>query len=157
MKIEEQLSQIVEETIKLEQNVAELYNMFSDAFPEDFNFWKELFWEEKHHASLIDTGKNVLMSSGEFPRELLSDSLQVLVEANNKIRSLLKQCTDKMPSRAEAFNIAISLEESAGEIHYQRTMDNESSSEYIKMWQKLNEDDKDHALRIRKYMTTKDI
>ena len=153
----ELLSQQMEESIKLELNVAELYNFFATAFPEDFDFWQELCWEEKHHAHLIKTMKKLLLSSEEFPKELLSYSLQDLIEANNKLKSLIKKYNKKPPSRKDAFNIAISIEKAAGEIHYQHAMDVPFHLNYMEIWQQLNEDDKNHVKRISAYMRLKRI
>ena len=153
----EQLSKQIEESIKLELNVAELYNLFATAFREDFDFWQELCWEEKHHAHLIRTMKKPLLSSEEFPKELLSYSLENLIEVNNTLKSLIKKYNNKPPSRKDAFNIAISIEKSAGEIHYQHAMDVPFYLNYMEIWQKLNEDDKNHVKRISAYMRIKRI
>ena len=40
------LSQLIDESIKLELNVAKIYMFFSDTFPEDSNFWWQLGLEE---------------------------------------------------------------------------------------------------------------
>lgn len=149
-----QLSLLVEESIKLELNVANLYKYFSVIFPEDTDFWQKLSAEEEKHARLIKTGKDVLLSYDEFPSELLSPTLQDLNEANNNLNSLQKEFNAKPPSRKTALNIAISLEESAGEIHFQRAMDMSPTSGYMKIFQDLNKEDMDHARRIREYMNT---
>ena len=148
----EQLSQIVDESIKLELNIANLYKYFSTIFPEDTDFWQKLCSEEEQHASLIKTGRDELLSYDEFPSELLSPTLKALIGTNNKLISLLKEFKDKPPSRESALNIARSLEESAGEIHFRQGMNMRPTSEYIKIFQNLNKDDIDHAQRIREYM-----
>ena len=153
----EELSQQMEESIKLELHVAELYELFAAAFPEDVDFWQELCWEEKHHAHLIITMKGPLLSSDEFPEELLSYSLKDLIEANNKLKSLIKKYSNMPPSRKDAFNIAISIEKSAGEIHYQQAMDAPFHLNYMEIWQQLNEEDKNHVKRIGTYMSQKMI
>ncbi len=151
------LMQIIDESIKLELNVAELYKLFASRFPEDLTFWRELAGEEEHHANLIDNGKKVLLSWAEFPAEILSPSPDELIEVNNRIRDLIHNFQSDPPSRKEAFDLAISLEESAGELHYQRAMTQTSDSEYVKLWQDLNADDKDHAKRLRAYMESNGI
>lgn len=155
--MKEQLLQVVEESIKLESNVAELYEIFATVFSEDYDFWKKLSLEEKNHVHLIKIEKDLLLSYAKFPAEILFSSLQNLIEVNNKLLSLLKEYKDKPPSRESAFNIAISLEKSAGEIHFQNAMNKSVDSEYIKIFQRLNRNDKDHARRIRSYMISKGI
>jgi hypothetical protein len=41
------LEQFIDEAIQLELNAAEIYLIFSEAIPEDANFWATLAWEEK--------------------------------------------------------------------------------------------------------------
>ena len=55
-------------------------------------------------------------------------------------------------SREEAFNAALRIEPSAGEIHYQKVMEKEADSHYVELFQKINAYDKDHERRIRVYM-----
>ena len=51
----------------------------------------------------------------------------------------------------EALRLALRLEDSAGESHFQLVMENEADTPAAKLFQKLNEDDKDHSRRIRMY------
>ncbi len=148
----EQLSEIVDESIKLELNIETLYKYFSTIYPEDTDFWQKLCSEEEQHASLIKGERDVILSNDGFPSELLSPTLNALIGANNKLISLLKEFKDKSPSRESALNIAKSLEKSAGEIHFQREMNKRPASEYMKLFHMLNKDDMDHAQRIDEYM-----
>jgi rubrerythrin len=132
-----------------------LYKLFSSVFPDDADFWKELFWEEKHHATLIESMGNALSPRDEFPAEVVAPSLRRLSTANNKLTSLIEKYTTDPPPRKYAFTVAISTEKSVGEIHYQHAMEAPSNSKYVKIWQKLNEDDKDHAKRISTYKNLK--
>ena len=65
---------------------------------------------------------------------------------------MLEKYHNQPPSRQEAFNIALETERSAGEIHFQRLVTNQAESKVIDLFQKLNEDDHDHAERIQIYM-----
>jgi rubrerythrin len=151
----DKLPAIIEESIKLELNVAMLYKLFSHAFPDDADLWEKLFWEEKHHATLIKSMRDALLPSDEFPAEVVAPSLRRLNTANNKITSLIEKYTADPPPRKYAFTVAISTEKSVGEIHYQHAMEAPSNSKHVKIWQKLNEDDKDHAKRISTYKNLK--
>ena len=151
------LPEIVDESISLELKLADLYNYFSIVFPEDTDFWQKLCSEEKNHASLIKTGKEVLLSCDEFPDEVLAPTLQELTETNKKLISLFKELKDNPPSSESALKIAISLEESAGEIHFQYAMDKHPASVNLKIFQDLNKDDIDHAQRILEYMNSSGI
>ena len=61
----------------------------------------------------------------------------------------------KAPSFEDAYYEAIKLESSAGEFHFQVLMTEESDSKIVKIFQKLNGDDKDHNKRISDLLTTK--
>ena len=150
----ENLRQLIDEAIKLELNVADIYLSFHYRFPEDAGFWWKIAIEEKNHAALLRNGKQFFLDAGMFPDELVDTSLEALVGVNNELERILQQEKgDDPPSREAALNIAIKLEELAGEIHFQNAMQQaQHPSEAIKLLQNLNEDDKDHADRIRNYM-----
>lgn len=150
----EKLKQLIDEAIQLELNVADVYLGFHHRFPEDAGFWWRLVIEEKNHAALLKNGKQHLLDAGMFPSELVSNSLETLINVNHVLKRTLMQGEEENPlSRAAAFNLAIKLEESAGEVHFQHAMQQaENPSDAIKLFQSLNEDDKNHADRIRNYM-----
>ena len=146
------LEQFIDEAIQLELNAAEIYSIFSEAIPEDANFWATLAWEEKNHAAVLKTGKDVLMPIDQFPGEILPNVIQTLVDTNNWLNSLKEKFAETKPDRETAFAIAIKIESSAGEQHFQRVMDSPSDSNIIKILQDLCEDDIHHLSRIREYM-----
>jgi CheY-like chemotaxis protein len=146
------LEQFIDEAIQLELNAAEIYSIFSEAIPEDANFWATLAWDEKNHAAVLKTGKDVLMPIEQFPGEILPNVVQALVDTNNWLNSLKEKFSELKPDREAAFSIAIKIESSAGEQHFQRVMEAPSDSNIIKILQELCEDDIHHLSRIREYM-----
>lgn len=152
-----ELTQLSNEAIQLELNVSELYLLFFQLFPEDAEFWWQLSLEEKNHAVMIRSGVDFFMQAGMFPTELLTASLSSLRKANDKLISLLEQYQAVPPSREEAFNRALVTERSAGEIHFQQIMTKSPASRIVKLFQTLNEEDKNHAERIETYMKRNDI
>ncbi len=149
------LSQLIDETIKLELNIADIYMVFYNTFPEDSDFWWQMNLEEKSHASLIKSGKDTFLD--QFLSKLLAPSLQKLCDTNKKLNSLLKEYKKNPPSRETAFNVAMNIEHSTGELHFQLAMEKPFASSIIKIFQDLNNDCKDHANRIRAYMREKGI
>ena len=147
-----ELSLLFDESIKLEENVADLYVMFQDTFPEDAGFWRELIIEERHHAALLENGRAHFAPTSTFPIGLLSATLDELKGANANIAKISVRYREKPPSRKEAFNAALRIERSAGESHYQKFMEKEADSHYIELFQKMNAYDKDHESRILAYM-----
>ncbi len=145
----QKLPQLIDESIKLELNVADIYMIFYNTFPEDSGFWLELVLEERNHADLIKSGRGTFLLPLQFPSELLASSVQMLYKTNKKLVSLLKEYKEKPPSRKSAFNIALNIEKSAGELHFQLAMEKSPTSSIMKIFQELNKDNKDHINRIR--------
>ncbi|MHC4074015.1 MAG: hypothetical protein ACYSWW_25765 [Planctomycetota bacterium] len=147
-----ELSLLFDESIRLESNVADLYVMFQDMFPEDADFWRALIIEERKHGTLLKNGKAHFAPGNTFPVDLLSDTLDEMKDANTNLVKLISQYREKPLSRETAFNVAITVEQSAGEIHFQAFMDKKADSRYVELFQKMNGYDKDHENRIRAYM-----
>ncbi|AAR36395.1 hypothetical protein KIP69_14615 [Geobacter sulfurreducens] len=153
----EELVRLVNEAIALELNASRLYALFQDLFPDDGEFWQTLSIEEENHANLLRNGRRLFLPEGRFPRELLPESLEPLVEKNRELETLFDRYEQTPPSREEAFRTALVLEESAGELHFQRAMESRAPSWTLKVFQTLNNDDRDHANRLRDYMAAKGI
>ncbi|MBN1307897.1 MAG: hypothetical protein JXA18_08275, partial [Chitinispirillaceae bacterium] len=132
--------------------VGNLYLLFHELFPEDAPFWWRLAEEEKNHAALIRSGKEYFAPLDRFPRGMIHDNISELKETNRKVLSLIETCQARPPSRAEALNSALTIEQSAGECHYQKFMDEKEGSPIEKIFRELNDGDNEHALRIRAYM-----
>jgi ferritin len=145
------------ESMKLEQNVAALYKIFSNICSEDAGFWTQLASEELNHAALIKSGIEFFMDQGMFPNEMLVDSLDVLREANRELMGLIARCSINLPSRETAFQTALKIELSAGEAHFQNMMSSPQSLKAVEVFKQLNADDKDHAARIRAYIKNNGI
>ena len=146
------VTSLIEESINLELNVSDLYLIFHELFPDDAEFWLNLALEEKNHAAIFRSGKEVLNQLKMFPHNLLHHNLQDLKDTNSTLLSLIKSFKNTPPSREEAFNIGLKVEISAGELHFQDFMDEEANSGIVQFFQELNKNDKDHAMRIRSYM-----
>jgi ferritin len=155
--VDKKLSQLIDESIKLELNVSKIYMFFCNTFPEDSEFWRKLVSEEKEHADLIKSGKGTFLLPGQFPSKLLAPSVQTLCKTNNKLVSLLKKYNEKPPSRESVFNTALNIEKSAGELQFQLAMEKSPTSSIMEVLQILNKGCKDHANRILAYMSDKGI
>jgi len=152
----EELINLGEEAMRLEYSVSKLYMIFRDAYSQDSKFWWQLVIEESNHAALIKSGLEYFMPAGLFPNEIFP-AIDELQQANQELDTLLERYEKAPPSREDAFNIALKMELSAGEIHYQQIMTKQADSKTLKLFQKLNQDDKDHADRIRAYMKEHNI
>ena len=146
------LEDFIQQAIELELNAAEIYAIFSKTIPEDAHFWSGLSWEERNHASLLKTARDVFMPSDQFPAEMLPVFIQTLIECNNWLKTLRGEYAETPPDRRTAFTIALKIEDTAGEKHFQKVMESPSNSRVVKIFQKLCEDDINHYARIKKYM-----
>lgn len=147
------LRQLIEEATRLELNIARIYLGFHHRFPDDANFWWKLIIEEENHAALLVSGKQYFLDAGMFPGELVDTSLATLKSLNGELEHIIRQDKESPMSRVAAFNLAVKLEESVGEIHFQQAMHaTERPTEAIRLFQRLNKADLDHADRIRSYM-----
>jgi len=144
--------QFIDEAVRLELNAAEIYALFSEAVPEDGDFWAGLSWEERNHASLLKTGKEVLLPVEQFPAEMLPAFIQTLINTNLWLQSLKKEYAREPPDRRTAFAVALKIESSAGEMHFQKVMENPSDSRILKIFQDLCQDDIHHLNRLKEYM-----
>jgi len=68
-----------------------------------------------------------------------------------------KKIKNSSPSREEAFNLALRIENSVYELHYQGFMEKKTDSQLEEIFIQLNNGDKDHAERILNYMEEHDI
>ena len=156
--MDKELSRILDESIQLELNVADLYLSFCHAFAEDKDFWSHLAEEEGNHAALLRSGKLESLDEGHFPAKILTKNLDALIKVKKEIKELLKEHKQKPPSsRASAFEIAIKVEESTGEIDFSCFMEQQADSPALKLLRRVDRDDRDHARRIRNYMREKGI
>jgi hypothetical protein len=155
--MEPDIFQIVDEATTLELNVAQLYLHFHHKFPDDSAFWWQLALEEKNHAALLRSGWEHLIKAGKFPSEIVPDALNPLVAVNKRMEIILAEIQERTPSREEAFRLAIQLEESAGEIHFETFIKMPPKTTDGQMFQILNQDDKDHARRLRAYAKAKGL
>lgn len=150
--MEENIISFIDEAIKLELNMARLYNVFAEHVDEDASFWNQLESEERNHAILLKTGKD-FVKFDRFPETILPDQLALLKESNKFVDQCMEDFMDNKDRRL-AFDLAIKLENLAGEAHFQKFMDSVARDSLTTIFQKLNQADKDHAARILEYSKT---
>ena len=83
------LALVVDASIQLELNVADLYAVFHETFPQHAAFWWKLRIEERNHAALIRTAKDQFDPIGKFPSELISTKLHELTKTNHMLADLI--------------------------------------------------------------------
>lgn len=151
------LAELIEESIELELNAAGIYALFHFAFPEDASFWWQLHLEERNHASWLSSIKDTFLPISVFPEAFALPSLQLLKDTNRRLQELLEKFRKQAPERTEAFHVAMEIESSAGEIHFQKFTEQQHENKIDKIFSQLIRDDKDHLQRIQQYMKERSI
>ena len=146
------LQDILDESIQLELNAADLYMLFFEEFPADSDFWWKLVIEEKNHAALLKSIRDIFQEVAGVPENLFPGSPEELEKANSRIREQTELFRANRPTREKAFNTALALEENAGEIHFQGFMENSDDDSVSQVFKQLNGEDKNHARRLQEYM-----
>lgn len=150
-KMNQNFSDLLHQAIQLELNVGQLYMLFHRLLPDDAEFWWELSLEEDNHAALLKTANQMMKSHVEIPEDILPHGINELSDSNQMILRTMEDF-EKAPDRTRAFQLALEIEESAGESHYDKFMQSAPDSRIAKIFKKLNGDDINHAERIRQYM-----
>lgn len=145
-------SLLLDESIQLELNLAKLYDLFNDHFLEDEEFWWQLSMEERSHAALLQQEKKQPQPLAFFPENLLAKDLEALREHNAFIVGHAKRFAEQPCSREAALNLALKIELSAGEAHFQEFMDSDGDSLASEIFKQLADEDQNHATRILDYM-----
>jgi ferritin len=143
---------LLDESIQLELNLAKLYTLFNDQFTDDEEFWWQLSMEERSHAALLQQEKKQPQPLQFFPENLLSKDLEALKANNAFISEQTERLSASPCSREEALSLALKIEMSAGEAHFQEFMESETGSLTADIFKQLASEDQNHARRIRDYM-----
>ncbi len=146
-----EFGKLIEEAIKLELYISDLYMVFYRKFPEDAEFWWQLAMEEQNHAALLKTVRQMNNMALKIPSEIIPSDLDLLVHSNNRIIDAIKDF-EVRPDRTRAFQFAFLVEHSAGEIHFESFMKYAKKSKLTEVFRNLNGDDINHAERIKQYM-----
>ena len=152
LRMEDDLTKLMNEAATLELNVSNLYLAFHELLERDSSFWWTLAMEEQNHAAVLKTAGAMKDAHLDIPRELLPDGIEEIRKANDRITAF-EQAFRAEPDRTRAFNFAYDLENSAGELHYDTFMKSGNNSETARIFKQLNGDDVNHAERILQYMT----
>lgn len=141
------------EAIEFELNVCNLYMMYSTLNSEDHSFWYKLALEEGGHASIL---KNIL-SSINMVNHIFNINALDLAELSKTNDIIRKKCEVSYVNREDTFRTAMLIENSIGEIQYQKLIDSDIDDDIIKVFVKINNDEDRHLERIRDYISDNGI
>ena len=113
--------------------------------------------EEINHAALIESINDNFLSESIMPSFSIEKQGRELGEMNLFIKQQIEQFRSGILTRADAFYLACSIENSIGESHFELFMTSQPNSTVMKIMQKLNGDDVNHGKRMAKYMADNNI
>lgn len=148
---------LLDAAIQLELGVSRLYLRFHHDLPDDSAFWWQLAMEEKNHAALLRSADQMALSAAGVPAGLLPGQVQELRDLTARIEEHLVRYAGTPAARTEAFALALELEQSSGESHFQNFMEADGGGPLARIFQALNRGDMDHAQRLRAYMAERGI
>lgn len=146
------ITELFEESIRLERLAAALYLNYARIFSEHNDFWRELSHEEENHAAIIRSGMEYLYKFELFPLNALAKDVELIKCSCRKIEQEIDHLNNSPPDLKSACKFAISIETGAGESHFQVAIDSEEGSRALSVFKKMANSDRDHAKRIRKFL-----
>lgn len=143
------LEELIDESIRLELNAARLYLLFAEALDADVDFWKQLAAEEEHHAELLRVVRESFVKEGSFPHDLVSVSIELLAIGNATIDAMIEKVKSNPPTRVEACEAALIIEQDIGESYYSNFIEQATSNPAESVFRILNKGDQVHEERIQ--------
>jgi len=146
-----QYQEMLQEALRAERNMQNLYALFKEHFKDDADFWEEIKNEEKQHESIVNLAKDVL-TPDLMSEMFLFDNFEKLRETNNMVEDYIQNFENNTPSKEEAYNLAIRLEKGEYELFYQEAMSKKVALDQMEIFQKLNNGCVDHAKKIEELL-----
>lgn len=153
--MDESQDQLFDKLAELELLVSDIYLAFSNLFPEDSDFWWRLSIEETGHASIIRSGQQSFAPRNLFPEEFSTFPMRTLDDSLASKREMLKGIEGRPASfsRRKAMEMAMRIEGGDLESLFQTLMQKTpGESKALFLFQRLNNESRDHAERVRAYM-----
>ena len=147
--MENQYMLLFNEAIRVERNIASFYALCATHFKEDQVFWQTLSEEEEHHATILESGLELLLEQNLFPDAILDLDIKDLKVTNDKLEEKIVPFREKALDKKEAYAYALELEQASLEFFFQQTTSKRADGKALKIFDNLVGFDKDHAQRIQ--------
>jgi DNA-binding ferritin-like protein len=154
--IMEEISERIEVCIAVENAVADIYNSFSNMFPEARIFFKELSKEEEDHATILMVAK-AYHRVGKLPEHIVPGPLPDIYGTLDHVRNVKERVKSDDISLKEALDIAAEIEDAVAESLLQETLRKETDERVILNLKKLMLESKTHSQRIREFRNRRGI
>jgi rubrerythrin len=150
------LSERIEACIDVENAVAEIYNAFSNNFPEARSFFRELSKEEENHATVLAVARGY-HRIGKLPERAVPSSLPEIYGTLDLARNIKDKVKSREISLEEAIEMSLSIENSKAEAYLQETLIKERDERVISNLKKLLIDEKSHIEKINEFKKVRSI
>ena len=149
--MDKKITEILDEFIRQELLVLDIYSLFEKTFREDSEFWYKLSQEELSHSITLEAERDSFSEEGLLPVELVQVDLEALQKQNSLLSGFYEELKNSAPSREQAFSIAYALEQTMLETIYASCLDKHPETRALKIFQSISSDEKEHIERILQY------
>ena len=122
--------ELLDESVRLEKLIGELYTLFAVYYKDEEIFWTKLANEEAKHALILE-GIRPWIAMGASVDQYLLSNLAELQEKNLAIKEVIKSAVDNPPTREVAFNLAYKIERTASEVQYQKMISEDTDNKFL--------------------------
>jgi rubrerythrin len=152
-----ELSERIEACVAVELLAAEIYLILADSFPAERDFFMDLCQQEQEHADILTIGMG-FQRVGEVPDYIVPESFLRIYETFKLARDIKKKLENEKVSLKGALSMALELEDSIAERHFQDIFSHAESDSYIiNKLKTLQSDSKRHADKIKDFMKSKNL
>jgi rubrerythrin len=149
----EEMSKSLGVCIAVEAMTAEIYHAFSRLFPQVKDFWYDLALSEENHTNILLLAAG-LHRAGTQTEDIAPRSLYQVQETFTLVSDSKKRVGTNNLSIKEAFEMALQIENSTGEIYFQQVITQQTDSEVILGLRELLVDEQLHNIKIQSFMKT---
>jgi hypothetical protein len=150
------LSERIEACIAVENTVAEIYNAFSNMFPEARIFFRELSKEEENHVAILEVAK-AYHSIGKLPEHMVPGSMPDIHGTLDYVNNVKDRISSEDISLKEALEIAAVIEDTVAESYFQETLVKETDERVISNLKKLLLETRTHSQKISEFRNSRGI
>ncbi|NIM07078.1 MAG: hypothetical protein GTN65_16010 [Armatimonadetes bacterium] len=146
----DEISERIEACIAIEKTVAEIYNTFSNMFPEAMAFFRELSREEEDHATILSVAK-AYHNVRKLPAHIVPGPLPDIYGTLDRVRSIRERARSGDITLKEAMDMAAEIEDTVAENYLQETLMAETEDRVILNLKKLLIESRTHGQKISEF------
>lgn len=140
----------------IEGMTAEIYHAFSKLFPEVREFWYDLALSEENHTNILLAAAG-LNRAGILKEYIVPSSLPYVRETLGLVSDSKKKVETGTLSMKGAFEMALKIENSTGEIYFQEVITQQTDSKVIMELRKMMTDEELHNVKIKRFMKSRGL